>query len=159
MKASHSLRLITIPPLLRVLTCRGLRLGLFRVHLASLWPCVRSFWSLSWRIAKVSKGHLSSELLTGMSYVYEHWSNSRYMAPVSTINHRFSFQTLPTFYDTSHGWGGEMLSLPPNPCSLLKLLSWVLTCFEYPSGASRRFLMRIVETWEWKKKSFSNISP
>lgn len=80
----------------------------------------------------MSKGHLSSELLSGMSYIYEHWSNSRYMVLMSTINHRFSFQTRLTFYNTSHGWGGEMLSLPPNPCSLLKLLSWVLTCFEYP---------------------------
>lgn len=52
-----------------------------------------------------------------------------YMALMSTINHRFSFQTLPAFYGTSHGWVGEMLSLPPDHCSLLELLSWVLSYF------------------------------
>lgn len=64
---SSSPRLITILSFLWVLTCRGFKLKLFRVHLPSLWPCVRSFWSLSWRTAKVSKGHLSSKLLSGMS--------------------------------------------------------------------------------------------
>lgn len=87
----------------------------------------------------MSKGHLSSELLSGMSSVYEHWSNSGSTALVSTINHGFSFQTLPTFYGTSHGWVGEMLSLPPDRCSSLELLSWVLSLFlilgvEPPAG-------------------------